>query len=114
MTTISLDGRFVSFKKSLSQILDVKAGSAYSLTLNIACKVRRCKSVNTKRGFFGCGTWSGLLTSSLRLHATVPPPANYRKDRKRLVITRAAKFSKLTSSLGNLRRCKVCEMIEKI
>ena len=34
----------------------VHAGEVYIvgiITLNIACKVRLCKSVNTRRGFFG-------------------------------------------------------------
>lgn len=40
------------------------------LTLNIACNVRRCKSVNTSRGFFGDDKCSAIIgNSSFRLHA---------------------------------------------
>lgn len=39
-------------------------------TLNIACSVRRCRSVNTSRGFFGDDKCSATTTgkSSFRLH----------------------------------------------
>lgn len=38
-------------------------------TLNIACNVRRCKSVNTRRGFFGDDKCSAMIgSSSFRLH----------------------------------------------
>lgn len=36
----------------------------------MACSVRRCKSVKTKRGFFGDGCSGGGACSSLRLQAT--------------------------------------------
>lgn len=42
---------------------------SFVYTLNIACSVRRCRSVNTSRGFFGedrCSATTGK--SSFRLH----------------------------------------------
>ena len=51
-------------------------------TLKMACSVRRCRSVKTRRGFFGDGCSGGGGCSSLRLHTTATANAG----RTRLVL----------------------------
>lgn len=53
----------------LHQSTPIKLCSHSPDTLKMACSVRLCRSVNTRRGFFGDGC-SGGACSSLRLHTT--------------------------------------------
>ena len=94
VTCISLDGRFVSCNKKMqlahlipsfndcilffslrnTQILELQVR-----TLKMACSVRLCRSVKTKRGFLGAGGCSTGGGSSLRLHGA--------KNRSKLKLT---------------------------
>ena len=57
-----------TFRPSCSAIVACISLLGRFVSLNIASRVRRCMSVNTRRGFFGAGS-SDLVSSSFRLHA---------------------------------------------
>ena len=57
-----------TFRPNCSAIVACISLLGRFVSLNIASRVRRCMSVNTRRGFFGAGS-SDLVNSSFRLHA---------------------------------------------
>lgn len=56
------------------------------LTLNIACSVRRCRSVNTNRGFFTDDNSATTAISSFRLQTVIGMSTTIEKNTVLLLI----------------------------